>query len=586
MPEQETATVVKLPQLGESIAEGTVGRWLKQPGERVERDEPLVEVQTDKVNAEIPSPVAGVLQQILVQEGATVAVQTPIAIIGPSAATPPAQPLGSASAGSVAPIAPGETRAGRTAVPPTPVSGAALTSANEGGARTAVPPPSFSYDTSPQSGGGVVSSAAADSAEPGADGRAVEWPVAGSAADHGAPAGGAARTLIHGDGGRGSGHGSGPAGARPTDAVAFPAGSDANAGPLRRGAADHRPPVGTAASKHAAGALSDGSGSAPAGEGKRFFTPVVLRLAQEHGLDLARVEGTGLGGRVTRKDLERCLAGGSQQIEVPAAPAGPGAEADAEHQAPSMPPAPVPDVAPVPAAQGEVRALSPMRRAIAQHMQQARASIPDAWSMTEVDVTRLVALRARLLPEWQAREGFELTFLPFFIQAVLAGLKAVPELNATWLGEKEGVQIHHAYHLGIAVSVEGGIVVPVLRDADSYSVAGLARGLRQIVQKARSGKLQLDDLQGGTFTVNNPGALGSIMSQPIVPLRQSGIVTMEAIRKEPVVLTDAEGNDTIAIRSRMNVCLSFDHRVLDGSEALRFLRTVKEAVERAEPSIG
>jgi 2-oxoisovalerate dehydrogenase E2 component (dihydrolipoyl transacylase) len=217
-----------------------------------------------------------------------------------------------------------------------------------------------------------------------------------------------------------------------------------------------------------------------------------------------------------------------------------------------------------------------MRRAIAEHMSRARTEIPDAWSLTEIDVTNLVRYRASLQADWQAREGYELTYLPFFIKAVLAGLRAVPELNATFAGDH--VTIHRQYHLGIAVSIKDGLVVPVLRNADDLSVAGIARALRTIVQKARTGKLGVDDLQGATFTVNNPGSLGSIMSQPIVPVGQAGIVTMEAVVKRPVVTTD----DAIAIRSMMNSCLSFDHRVLDGSGALTFLRTVKHQLETVE----
>src|SRR5207237_3458028 len=177
---------------------------------------------------------------------------------------------------------------------------------------------------------------------------------------------------------------------------------------------------------------------------------------------------------------------------------------------------------------------------------------------------------------WQAREGYELTYLPFFVKAVLAGLRAVPELNASWAGDH--LVVHRQYNLGIAGSVENGLIVPVLRDADQLSVAGVARALRGIIQKARSGKLSMDDLQGATFTVNNPGSLGSIMSQPIVPVGQSGIVTMEAIVKRPVVTAD----DAIGVRSMMYSCLSFDHRVLDGSGALTFLRTIKHELETVE----
>jgi 2-oxoisovalerate dehydrogenase E2 component (dihydrolipoyl transacylase) len=217
-----------------------------------------------------------------------------------------------------------------------------------------------------------------------------------------------------------------------------------------------------------------------------------------------------------------------------------------------------------------------MRRAIAEHMTRARTEIPDAWSLTEIDMTNLVRHRQALQAAWQAHEGYELTYLPFFVKAVLAGLRAVPELNATFAGDR--IVVHRTYQLGIAVSVESGLIVPVLRDADQLSVAGIATALRALILKARTGKLAMTDLQGATFTVNNPGSLGSIMSQPIVPVGQTGIVTMEAIVKRPVVTSD----DAIAVRSMMNSCLSFDHRVLDGSGALMFLRTLKHELENVE----
>lgn len=516
-------TVVRMPQLGESVAEGTIGRWLKQPGERVERDEPLLEVQTDKVNAEVPSPVAGVVQRHLQPEGATVAVKTEIAVIGDGA------PSSNGGAEAAAPGAMGATVA--TPIPSETGTGpASLAGGGQGpegvnqqrpaaASQAAAPAagPTFRFEDSP--GGGVVSSAAAS-----------EGP-AESQSEAPTPSPMAQTTT---------------AGA--TGSAAFP--------------------------------------SADSGGGRRFYTPVVLRMAEEHHLDLSQVQGSGLGGRVTRKDVERVIAAGGtaaqQQAAVMAAP-------------PVLTPAPTPAAppampAPAPAAplsvggrEPERRSLTPMRRAIAQHMSKARADIPDAWSMTEVDVSALVKTRAGLLTEFQQREGFELTYLPFFVKAVLAGLRAVPEMNASWEGE--GITVHRRYDLGIAVSVEGGLVVPVLRNADTLSLAGVALGIRALVQKARAGRLGPDDLQGGTFTVNNPGSLGSIMSQPVVPVGQSGIVTMEAIVKRPVVRTDQDGNDSIAIRSMMNVCLSFDHRVLDGAQALQFLRTVRMELERAQFSL-
>src|SRR5579859_4197622 len=454
-------TVIKMPQLGESVSEGTIGRWLKQPGERVERDEPLVEIQTDKVNAEVPSPVAGILQQILLPEGTTASVKTDMAIIGDEQ------------------VAASETPAPAPAAPPAP-------------APAAPPAPTFTYDKA--AGGGVV-------------------------------------------------------GQREDDA----------------------PP-------------------APAANGvKRFYTPVVLRMAEEHALDLSQIQGSGAHGRVTRRDVERAIAAGlpspattppaAPQTTPPASSLAPRTAAPATAASPAAPAPAVPALVGVSAAlsgAAEDRPLSPMRRAIAEHMTRARAEIPDAWSLTEIDVTNLVRQRQQLLAEWQAREGFELTYLPFFIKAVLAGLRAVPELNATFAGDR--IRLHHEYNLGIAVSLENGLIVPVLRQADQLSVAGIARALRVIIQKARAGKLTVDDLQGATFTVNNPGSLGSVMSQPIVPVGQAGIVTMEAIVKRPIVTAD----DAIAIRSMMNSCLSFDHRVLDGAGALKFLRTLKTQLETVE----
>ncbi len=304
----------------------------------------------------------------------------------------------------------------------------------------------------------------------------------------------------------------------------------------------------------------------------------MLRLAQEHGIDLEAVAGTGLGGRVTRRDVEQAIASGKGRTAPVAAPTAWSAPAPRTTltAAPAEAPPPAAPVSDGAAAPAEERALTPMRRAIAEHMARARADIPDAWSTVEIDVTRLVRQRAALLADWQAREGYELTYLPFFVKAVLAGLRAVPELNATWAGDH--ITVHRRYDLGIAVSIEQGLVVPVLRGADALSVAGLARALRALVQKARAGRLAADDLQGATFTVNNPGSLGSILSQPVVPLGQAGIVTMEAIVKRPVVTAD----DAIAVRSMMNACLSFDHRILDGAQALRFLRTVKEQLESGE----
>lgn len=245
--------------------------------------------------------------------------------------------------------------------------------------------------------------------------------------------------------------------------------------------------------------------------------------------------------------------------------------------APAAPPAPAPVAAAGIGPDEELVPLTPMRRAIADHMVRSVQTAPHAWGMTEIDVSALVKLRAGLLAEWQRREGFELTYLPFFVKAVVEALRENPTLNARW--SDQGVVLKKRVHIGIAVAVANGLVVPVVRDADQKSIAGLALSIREIVLKAREGRLTMDDLAGGTFTVNNTGALGSIASGPIINQPQAGIITMEAIVKRPIVTED----DAIAIRSMMNSCLSFDHRVTDGAEALRFLRSVKQRVEAFGP---
>jgi 2-oxoisovalerate dehydrogenase E2 component (dihydrolipoyl transacylase) len=429
----------------------------------VERDEAIVEVMTDKVNAEIPSPVAGVVEQIVVQEGDVVPVGAAMMVIGDGSGVA-AQEIGASAAPAAA--------------------------------------------ASPALAAEVAASAPPESRE-------------------------SARALV----------------------------------------AD--PPVPPQAD----------SGSAD-GAPKRA-SPFVRSLAKKYGINLGQVSGSGLGGRVTKDDILGFIEQrGAQPVAEPAPEPVAVPAATSAPIAPPPPPAPVAPPPPAaPAAAGpsyvgagvgpdeELVPLTPMRRAIAEHMVRSVQTAPHAWGMTEIDVSALVKLRAGLLPEWQRREGFELTYLPFFVKAVVEALRENPTLNARW--SEQGVVLKRRIHVGIAVAVANGLVVPVVKDADQKSVAGLALAIREIVVRAREGRLTMDDLSGGTFTVNNTGALGSIASGPIINQPQAGIITMEAIVKRPIVTDD----DAIAIRSMMNACLSFDHRVTDGAEALRFLRSVKQRVE-------
>ncbi|MEK7815064.1 MAG: dihydrolipoamide acetyltransferase family protein [Chloroflexota bacterium] len=428
------AVTIQLPHVGESVVEGTIGKWLKQPGDRIERFEPLVEVVTDKVTMEVPSPVAGSLLRILAQEGQTVPMGAPIAEVETSeAASPSPRPTGGAAAPALQPAA---TTTGYLVKDVRPVG---------------------------PTGGGPGEETLPEAPKP------VPQTL-----------GGTART-----------------------------------------------------------------------------SPVVRRLAQEHGIDLAQVPGTGQGGRITREDVLRYL-------EAPPAPV--------------VAPAPAPPPIPGPAARPEEEyvPLTPVRRMIAEAMVRSASQIPHAWSTVEADVTGLVALRARIRASFEEREGVELTYLPFMIKAVVDSLKEHPTLNATWGGDK--IILKKRINLGIAVAAPHGLVVPVIHNADLVSIAGLARAARDLITRARQNKLVLADVQGGTFTLNNTGALGSIVSQPIINYPQAAILTTEAIQKRAVVRDDA-----IAIRSMMNLCLSFDHRINDGAAVSAFLQAVRRRLEAMGP---
>ncbi len=323
------------------------------------------------------------------------------------------------------------------------------------------------------------------------------------------------------------------------------------------------PAAATAPAAAVAVATAEGPGSVRRGEGRQRITPVVARLAQQHGVDIGLLRGTGVDGRVTKQDLLDYVA---QQEQQPApAPVAAPAPAAATPAAPAAPVAAGPDEEAVP--------LSPMRKAIAENMSRSKASIPHAWAMVEVDVTPLVRLREGLKEDFKRREGVDLTYLPFVMKVVAETLKEFPYLNAAWGDDK--IILKRRVNLGVAVSLDNALIVPVVKDADRLSIAGLAHAVADLINKARSNRLAPADVTGGTFTVNNTGALGTSLSYPIVFPGQAAIVTTEAIIKRPVVVDDA-----IAIRSMMNIAMSFDHRIADGGISGGFLRTLKAKVER------
>lgn len=403
------AEVLAMPQVGESVTEGTVLRWLKAEGDRVERDEALVEVETEKVNVEIPSPWAGVLERIVAREGETVPVGEPLAYIEAEA---PAR------------VTRGEGE-GRAA-------------ARAAGAPQAAPSPSMAE-------------------APAAPGRPAR--------------------------------------------------------PRRVGA-------------------------------RRRHSPAVLRLAQEHGVDLAQVPGTGIDGRITRKDVLNWI---SQRGEAPA-----------------------------PAASVEVVPLTPTRRTIAERMRRSAQTAPHAWMVVEVDVTALAQWRESIKEDFRRSKGADLTFLPFAVKATAESLREHPVLNASW--SDEGIVLKREINIGVAVATDEGLIVPVIRRTDGKGIATLVIELADLAGRARARKLTIADVEGGTFTIDNTGAFGSVLSRPIINQPQAAILTLEAVVKRPVVVDEA-----IAIRSMVNLCLSFDHRILDGAEAGRFLASVASRLEGFGP---
>ncbi|MBX5473507.1 MAG: 2-oxoglutarate dehydrogenase, E2 component, dihydrolipoamide succinyltransferase [Thermoleophilia bacterium] len=464
----ETAVDVVMPQMGVSVSEGTITRWLKQEGERVEADEPLLEISTDKVDTEVPSPASGTLTQILVREGETVAVGTKLGQIGGAAA-------------------------GR--------------------------------ETAPEAPPGPATAAAAAEA-----------------------------------------------------AAASSAGSTA---PTAERVEEIRP----------APQPSRETTGEPLANGKAFISPVVARIASEHGVDPSQVRGTGRGGRVTKKDILAFVEAGASTTA--SAPPAQEAVASAEPQPVAAAPAPAPAAAPAPAPApvapaGEAlpgesaEPLTPMRRGIAEHMRRSLDTSAHVTSAIEVDMSRVVAARELLKKEYQAAYGVNPTYLAFIAKATVETLGEYPYVNGELRGDS--IVTRNFVNLGIAVELEDGkgLIVPVLRNAETMNLLGLAKGIADLAARARNKQLTPDDVQGGTFTITNPGGYGTFHGTPIINQPQSAILGTYALVKRPWVVEDELGNDVIAIRPIMNITLTYDHRLIDGAYAGRFLRALRERLESWE----
>ena len=545
------ATSVTMPALGESVTEGTVTTWLKQVGDTVELDEPIVEVSTDKVDSEVPSPVAGVLLEILVPEDETVEVGTEIARIGDAseASAPAAAP---AAAAPVAPAAP------VSAAPAAPVSAAPASG-------TEVRMPALGESVTE----GTVTTwlkAVGDAVE--ADEPLLEVstdkvdsevpsPVAGFLAEIRVPEDetvevGTVVAVISA---------SAPS-AAPAAASAAPAAPVAPAAPAAPAPVDPFPNASTLAAKASTAPVV---ASPAAATGSAYVTPIVRKLARDLGVDLASVSGTGVGGRVRREDVEAAAAAARAAAAAPApvAPAAPAAKAEAVRE-----PSPL---------RGTTEKMTRLRQTIARRMVESLQTAAQLTTVIEVDVTKVAALRARSKDAFLATHGTKLTFLPFFVKAATEALAYHPKLNAT-INDKEVTYFDHE-HVGIAVDTPRGLLVPVMKNAGEKDIPGIAASINDLAARTRDSKIGPDELSGSTFTVTNTGSGGALFDTPVLNMPETAIMGVGTIVKRPVVMKGADGADVIAIRSMVYLSLSYDHRLIDGGDASRFLMDVKKRLE-------
>ncbi len=577
---------VSMPQLGESVTEGTVTRWLKKEGERVEADEPLLEVSTDKVDTEIPSPVAGVLRGITVAEDETVAVGAELAIIDETGAEA-AAPAGGDSADGQAGAAP----AAESPAEESPAGGSQAADYEAGGQAPDLQPAAGGQARSGQAGAGYPYPAEGGyqgSGEEPAAGyqqpvayqpsappsyeqppQATEPPPAPQEpAAPPAAAGGPGSDIWQRDQTAAPPPPAPPAPPRQAPVPQAPVPQAPPPPPSQAGA----PLAGGPAGKDPARAASPlGTADGP------YVTPLVRKLASEHGVDLSTVTGTGVGGRIRKQDVidaarvRREAIAAAQQAATPDGQAGqaqPG-----QGQGPARPPIEPSHL------RGTTERMSRARQLIARRMVESLQTSAQLTTVAEVDVTAIARLRDRAKADFEAREGVKLTFLPFFALAAVEALKVHPRLNASIEPEGNEVTYHDAEHLGIAVDTERGLMVPVIRNAGDLNVGGLARKIADLAARTRGGQVSPDDLAGGSFTLTNTGSRGALFDTPIINQPQVGILGTGTVVRRPVVVQDPALGEVIAVRSMVYLALSYDHRLVDGADAARFLATVKTRLE-------
>ena len=558
-----------MPQLGESVTEGTVTRWLKSVGDTVTADEPLLEVSTDKVDTEIPSPVSGVLTEIIAGEDAVVLVGGALAVISESGSSAPAVLTSDATSSpamtaAAAPVA--ETPAAPVAEASTPV--AAPAAAASAGLITPVVLPalgeSVTEGTVTRWLKAIGDSVAADEAllEVSTDkvDTEIPSPVAGVlleitvAEDGVAQVGGQLGTI-------GALSGATPA-AAPSPAVTAPA------------ATSTPEPV---ASTPVAAPAPVVSASAPISNSNAYATPLVRKIAAERGVDLSTVVGTGVGGRIRKEDIASAPATLAPVVVNEARPV---------ESKPFVAPVPAPaaaksapQAAPASELRGRTEPMTRLRKVIAERMVESLQISAQLTSVVEVDVTRIASLRNRSKAAFESREGVKLSFLPFFAKAACESLKQFPNVNATLDQEAGTVTYFDAEHVGIAVDTDRGLLVPVIRDAGDLNIGGLARKINDLAERTRTNKLSPDELSGGTFTITNTGSRGALFDTPIINQPQVAILGTGAVVKRPVVTTDDTGADVISVRQMVYLALTYDHRLVDGADAARFLSAIKARLE-------
>jgi 2-oxoglutarate dehydrogenase E2 component (dihydrolipoamide succinyltransferase) len=610
---------VTMPALGESVTEGTVTRWLKNVGDRVEVDEPLLEVSTDKVDTEIPSPVAGTLQEILVQEDDTVPVGADLAVIGEGEAAP-AEPAAPAAETASAPAeAPAETPVAADGPKQVPAEVTSEAPAAQPAPAEAAPAPAPAASGGEVTGGQTVTMPALG--ESVTEGTVTRWlkaegddvavdepllevstdkvdteipsPYAGKltkilvAEDETVPVGGDLAVI------GGSAAPAAPAEApaeqpaAPTpQAPAASAPAEAAAPAVEEAPIAPESPAAQPAPAAPAPAAPAAQPEAPAAqpaaqeggsEAAAYVTPLVRKLASQHGVDLGSVKGTGVGGRIRKQDV----LDAAEAAKAPAAPAAPAAQS-----APSAPAATPSAPAAVSPKRGTTEKMTRLRKVIAQRMVESLHVSAQLTTVVEVDLTKVARLRDRAKKAFEAREGTKLSYLPFLALASCEALKAHPNVNASVNGDE--IVYHGSENLSIAVDTDKGLIVPVIKNAGDLNIAGLARAIADVADRTRNNKITPDDLAGGTFTITNTGSRGALFDTPIINQPQVAILGTGAIVKRPVVVTDADGGETIAIRSMMYLALSYDHRIVDGADAARFLATMKTRLEEGafEASLG